>query len=70
MVKNGCCLSDLWNLKLADGIKLFFTCWYKFTQIKRWRKILGLGIVKNGYDQSGHGIFNMAVSQKWTDRIN
>ena len=30
-----------------DGIN--GECWYKFMQIKRWLKILGVGMVKNGH---------------------
>ena len=40
---------------LAEQIKLtdFFSCWYKFTQIKGLLKIFGVGMVKNGCGQLG-----------------
>ena len=52
MGQNGCGQSGLWTLKLTvpkewnDGIKWFFACWYKFTQIKRRLKIFGVSMVK------------------------
>ena len=48
MVKNGYDQSGLWTTKLTvfqdwtNGIKWVFACWYKFMQIKRCLKILGL----------------------------
>ena len=31
----------------------FLACWYKFTKIKSWLKFFWLGMIKNGYGQSG-----------------
>ena len=39
-------LSQEWT----DGINWYFACWYKFMQIKRWLKILGTRMAKNGCD--------------------
>ena len=48
----------------------FFACWYNFTQVKWWLKILGLGLFKNGSGQSGDGTLKLNVSEKWIDGIN
>ena len=77
MFKNGCGQSGLWNLKLivseewTDGINNFFACsfWYKFIQVKSCLKIFGVGMVKNGCDQSGDGTLKLTVSKEWTDGI-
>ena len=39
-------------------------------QIKRYLEIFGVGMVKNGYGQSGDGTLKLTVSEEWTDRIN
>ena len=76
MVKNWCDQSGLWTLKLTlsqdwnDGINWFFTCWYNFTQIKRWLKIFVLSIGKNGCGQSGDGTPKLTVSEEWIDGVN
>ena len=49
---------------------LILACWHKFTQLKRWLKILGLSFVKNGCGQSGDGTLKLTLSEKWTDGIN
>ena len=54
----------------TDGINWSFASWYKFTQIKRWLKILGVSMVKNVCGQSGDGILKLTVTEEWTDRIN
>ena len=35
------------------------------TQIKRWSKIVGVSMVKNGWGQSGDTTLNLTVSEKW-----
>ena len=39
-------------------LTIFFPCWYKFTQIKRWLKIFGVSMFKNGCDQTGDKTLN------------
>ena len=39
---------------------------HRFTKIEIYR----VGMVKNGYDQSGHEALKLIVSQKWTNGIN
>ena len=38
--------------------------------MKSWSKNFGVGMVKNGYDQSGHGALKLTVSQNWKDGMN
>lgn len=67
MVKNGCDHFYHGTLKLivsqewADGVNLFFACWYNFTQIKRWLRIFGMSMVKNGLGQSGDGTLKLTL---------
>ena len=67
MSKNWFDQSSLWTLKLTisqewtDGINRFFTCWYKFMQIKRWLKIFGEGLVKSGCGQSREGTPKLTI---------
>ena len=76
MIKNGCCQSVFWTLKLivsqelADVINWIFSCCYKFTQIERWLKIFGLSMTKNWCDQSGDRTLKLMVPEEWTDGIN
>ena len=35
------------------------------TQIKRWSKIVGVSMVKNGWGQAGDTTLNLTVSEKW-----
>ena len=53
----------------TDGINWFLTFWYKFMQIKRWLKIFGVGVVKNGCNQSDDGTLKLTVSEESTDGI-
>ena len=39
-------------------------------QIKRWLKILGVGMIKNGCGQSCDGTLKLMVSEECTDGIN
>ena len=38
--------------------------------IENWSKFFGLGVVKNGWSQSGLWTPKLTVSQEWTDEIN
>ena len=49
--------------------EFFFAWWYKFMQIKMWLKIFGVGMVKNGFGQSGDGILKLTLSEELTDGI-
>ena len=51
-------------------IAWFFACWYKFTEIKSWLKNFGVGMVRNGCGQSGHGTLKLTVSQEGIDGMN
>ena len=53
-----------------DEAASFLVCWYKFTKIKSWLKTFWLGIVKNGYAQSGLWTLKFTVSQKWNHGNN
>ena len=52
MMRKWCSQSGLWTLKLTlsqewtNRFNCFLTFWYKFTQIKRWLKMFGVGMVK------------------------
>ena len=48
------------KIELTNGINLFFAYWYNFMKINL--KVLGVGMVKNGYDQSGHKTLKLDVS--------
>ena len=54
-VKNGCGQSGHGTLKLTvsqkwkDGIKWFFSYWYKFREAKSWFNDFWVGMVKNGH---------------------
>ena len=39
-------------------------------QIKRWLKMFGVGMVRNGCGQSGDGALKVTVSEGWTDGKN
>ena len=62
----------IWSLdsktELNSGINLFFAYWYNFMKINL--KILGVGMVKNGFDKSCYGTLKLTVSEEWTDGIN
>ena len=51
------------SLEQIDEIAWFFACWYKFLEIKSWLKNFGIGVVKNGCDQSGPRTLKLAGSQ-------
>ena len=44
-----CTLKLIIHQKGTDGINWFLALWYKFTQIKRWLKVLGVSMAKNGF---------------------
>ena len=54
----------------VNVINRFFACWYKFMQIERWLKILGVDMVKNGCGQSCNGALKLTVSEEEKDGIN
>ena len=58
-----------WSQERNDGTNWFFACWYNFTQIKRWLKILGVSLVKNGFGQLGDGTLKLTVSEECQDEI-
>ena len=62
----------IWSLdskiELTNGINLFFAYWYNFMKINL--KILGVGMVRNGFDKSSYGTLKLTVSEEWTDGIN
>ena len=72
MARNGCGKSGLWTLKLivsqewTNGINWFFSCWYHFTQTKRWSKIFRVSMFKNECGQSGDRTLKLTVSEEWT----
>ena len=68
--QNECGRSGLWTLKLTDGTNWFFTCWYSFTPTKKWLKICGASMVKNGCSQFGDGTLKLTVSEEWVDGIH
>ena len=51
-------------------INWFLACWYKFMQIKRKLKILGVRMVKNGCGQSCDGTLKLALCEEWMNGIN
>ena len=53
----------------TDGINWFFAFKYKFKQIKMQWKIFGVGMVKNGCGEFGHGTLKLTVSQKHDPRL-
>ena len=61
------------NLNISQewghGISSFLCC-YKFTQIKGWSKISGVGMVENRCGQYGDGALKLTVFEEWTDWIN
>ena len=56
------------KIELTNGINLFFACWYNFLKINL--RVLEVGMVKNGCDQSCNGTLKLTVSVEWTDGIN
>ena len=56
------------KIELTNGINLFFAYWYNFMKINL--KVLGVGMVKTGCDQSCDGTLKLTVSEEWTDGIN
>ena len=62
----------IWSLdskiEWTNEINLFFACWCNFMKINL--KVLGVGMVKNGYGQSCDGILKLIVSEEWTDGMN
>ena len=62
LVKNGCAQSDDRTQKLTlseewvDEINWFFTCSYRFTNIKSLSKNICVGIIKNWFNQSVIGL--------------
>ena len=55
-------------MELSNGISLIFACWCNFMKINL--KVLGVGKVKTGCDQSCDGTLKLTVSEEWTDGIN
>ena len=39
-------------------------------QIKRWSKVIEVGMIKNGCGQSGDETLKLTVSEEWADGIN
>ena len=56
------------KIEWTNEINLFFACWCNFMKINL--KVLGVGMVKNGYGQSCDGILKLIVSEEWTDGMN
>ena len=56
------------KIEWTNEINLFFACWCNFMKINL--KVLGVGMVKNGYGQSCEGILKLIVSEEWTDGLN
>ena len=54
----------------TNGINWFFACWYNFKQIKRWLKILGVGMVEKGCGHSHGQTLNIYLSEGWADWKN
>ena len=50
------------EIELTNGINIFFACWYNFMKINL--KVLGIGIVKNGYGQSCDARLKLTVSEE------
>ena len=76
IIKNKYGWSGLWTLKSTESRELdneingFFVCCYKFIQIKRTFKILGVGMVKSGCGKSSDETLKLIISQEWTNGIN
>ena len=56
------------KIELTNGINLFFAYWYNFMKINL--KVIGFGMVKNGFGQSCYGASKLTVSEELTDGIN
>ena len=55
----------------TDGQNWFFAyCDTDSQKLNSWSKVFCVGMVKNGYEQSGYGTLKLTVSHKWTDKIN
>ena len=59
-------VSEEWT----KGINWVFACCYIFAKIKSLSKDFWWCMVKNGCDQPGYDTLNLAVPQKWIDKIN
>ena len=57
---------ELTDEELSD----FFVGWYNFMRIKRWLKILVIGVVKNGFGQSCEKTLKLTLFEEWIDGIN
>ena len=53
-----------------SGINCFFACWCIFMQIKRWLKILWVGVVKNGCGYSCDETLKLTFYEECKDGIN
>ena len=57
------------SLEQNDESAWFFTCWYKFMEIKIWLENIGVGIVKYGCGHSVHGTLTLVVFQEGINGI-
>ena len=57
-------VSELYKVYYISRINCFFACWYKFMQVKMTLKILGVGVIKNGFGQSCNGTLKLALSEE------
>ena len=58
------------SLEENDEKAWFFACWYIFIEIRSSLKNIGVGLVKNGFGDSGLQTLKLAVSQEVVDGIN
>ena len=72
MGQNALCWSDCRTKspEQMNEIAWFFACWDQFKKIKFWSTVFWVGVVKNGFGQSGYKILKLNVSQEWIVRIN
>ena len=76
MGQNALCQSDCKSCKSTISLEQndektwFFTCWYKFMEIKSWLRNFRLGMVKNGCGHYGLRTLKLALSQEGINRIN
>ena len=67
-------VSGLWNWLYFQNEQMELTCFLHAGtishKIKRWLKILGVSMVKNGSGEFGGGSLKLTVSEEWTGGRN
>ena len=57
------------SLEKNDETAWFFTCWYRFMEIRIWLKNIGVGMVKNGCSHSVLKTLKMSRKNEWNKLI-